>query len=36
LVELEHPFVAEDKNALVLAGYGGSFYIDEVKVISAK
>lgn len=32
LAELEHPFVGEEKSALVLAGYGGSFLIDEVTI----
>lgn len=32
IVELEHPFVGEEKTAFVLAGYGGVFMIDEVLI----
>jgi hypothetical protein len=30
IAELEHPFVGEEKTALVVAGYGGVFMIDDV------
>jgi len=36
LVELEHPFVGEEKAAFVLAGYGGVFVIDEVTIATPK
>ncbi len=32
LAELSHSYVGEEKSALVLAGYGGSFLIDEVTI----
>jgi hypothetical protein len=35
-VELEHPFVGEEKAAFVLAGYGGVFVIDEVTIATPK
>jgi hypothetical protein len=36
IVELEHPFVAEEKTAFVLAGYGGVFMIDEIQIVTTK
>jgi hypothetical protein len=32
IVELEHPFVAEEKTSLVVAGYGDVFIVDDVLV----
>jgi hypothetical protein len=34
LAEVEHPFVAEEKKGLVLAGYGGVFILDDVLIAS--
>lgn len=32
IFELTHPYVAEQKQSLVITGYGGVFMVDEVKI----